>query len=158
MKKDASILKQAINACRKHIARLNNAHEKMKQFMPLNAQKFVNLNEDEIEHTDQFIFRFSSLQDAIGNKLFKALLTFLGEEISGKPFIDLFNRLEQLSIIDNYDLWIEMRKIRNELAHEYEEDPKETADKLNNVYDKKSALERYFYNIESYLRKKDFIF
>ena len=43
------------------------------------------------------------MQDVIGEKLFPALLYFLGEDISKRSFIDIFNRLEQLEIINDYD-------------------------------------------------------
>lgn len=66
--------------CDKHLQRLNHAVTKMAVFMPLDASRYLQLNDDEIEHIDQFLFRFAKLQDAIGEKLFIAMLDFLKEE------------------------------------------------------------------------------
>ncbi len=63
--------------------------------MPLDRQKYEQLTEDEIEHIDQFLFRFAKLQDAMGQKLFKNIMLFLDEEIENKPFIDILNRMEK---------------------------------------------------------------
>jgi hypothetical protein len=35
------------------------------------------------------------------------------EDIEKKPFRDVLNRLEKLEIIENADVWIELRKGRN---------------------------------------------
>lgn len=122
--------------------------------MPFNAEKISSLTDDEIGRIDQFIFRFSKLQDALGNKLFKTVLISLGEEVASKSVIDIFNRLEQLEIIENYDIWQELRNLRNELAHDYEDDPAETAEKLNLLVNKKLNLEKYLNDIVGYLLKK----
>jgi hypothetical protein len=62
-------------------------------FMPLDAKRYQQLTDDEIEHIDQFLFRFAKLQDAMGEKLFLLILEFLKEENTrNKPFIDILNR------------------------------------------------------------------
>lgn len=158
MNKEHLILKQSFNESKKHFLRLDKAANNIKSFMPLNQDRFLILNDDEIAFIDQFIFRFSKLQDALGNKLFKAVLLFLGEDLANKSFIDIFNRLEQLGIISDYDLWAELRKLRNELAHDYEDDPKETSEKINKVFDKKDILEKFFIDIERFLTVRGFDF
>lgn len=124
--------------------------------LPIEPKKIFNLSEDKAEHIDQFIFRFSKLQDAIGQKLFKAVLIELGEEVSSKSAIDMFNRLEQLEIINDYESWKELKDLRNDIAHEYEEEEDEAAEKLNLLFEKKSQLERYLNDIVTYLVKKGF--
>lgn len=70
----------------------------------------VRLTDDEIEHIDQFLFRFAKLQDAMGEKLFMLILEFLKEEHTrAKPFIDILNRLEQLGLLDDKNVWLELR-------------------------------------------------
>jgi hypothetical protein len=94
---------------------MNYAYKKMYPTLPFNSEKISSLSDDEIVHIDQFIFRFSKLQDAIGNKLFKAVLASLDEEVINKPALDIFNKLEQLEVISNYENWKELRDLRNEL-------------------------------------------
>ena len=73
-------VEKLIAECDKHLARINHAYGKMAVFMPLDAARYQVLNDDEIEHIDQFLFRFAKLQDAMGEKLFILLLEFLLEE------------------------------------------------------------------------------
>ncbi len=158
MKKSEFILKNVISECRKHLLRMNNAFEKIKPSLPIVPERIEHLSDDEVEHIDQFIYRFSKLQDAVGQKLFKAVLSSLGESVDNKSVLDIFFRLEQLEIIKNYDGWEELRNIRNDIAHEYEENDRETAEKLNLLFDKRKVLEKYFNDILSYLRSKGFNF
>ena len=121
--------------------------------MPLSADSFLQLNDDEIEHIDQYLFRFAKLQDAIGQRLFKSMLEYRGEVIIGKSFIDIFNKLEQLNIIENYNTWMKLRIVRNELAHEYDNDPEENASEINKIYSMKDNLESYYFDVKKYLEK-----
>jgi len=156
MNKETLMLKQALSESKKHFLRLEKAAFNIKLFMPLNSQRYLILNDEEVAFIDQFIYRFSKLQDTIGTKLFKSVLLFLGEDITNKSFIDIFNRLEQLEIINDYDLWLELRELRNELAHDYEDDPKDTSEKINNIFDKKEALGKFLVDVERYLIGKGF--
>ena len=156
MTKNEHILKSIINECRKHLMRMNSAYEKMSKDLPIMPEKVFELNNELVEHIDQFIFRFSKLQDSIGQKLFKSVLIELGEDVSNKSFIDIFNRLEQLEIISDYDEWKELKNLRNDIAHEYEENENEAAEKLNLLFDKKKQLEKYLNDILSYLNAKGF--
>jgi uncharacterized protein with HEPN domain len=123
--------------------------------LPFTIEKADNFPDELTGHLDQYVFRFSKLQDAIGQKLFKGLLLFLGEETYNKPFLDIFNRLEQLGIIENYDLWNELRIIRNEIAHEYDENKHELIEKLNKIINSKDKLEKYLLDVIGYLKNRE---
>ena len=138
-------IQKLIVECDKHLKRINGAYLKMSIFMPLDENKYQQLSDDEIEHIDQFLFRFAKLQDAIGEKLFMLLLEFLKEENTRtRPFIDILNRLEQLGFLDDKNVWLELRKIRNNIAHQYEEEPKQAAEALNAIFASKSILEKTY--------------
>jgi len=77
--------------------------------------------------------------------------------VSDKPAIDIFNRLEQLGIIEDYEKWKALLELRNELTHEYEEDLSETAEKLNALLKRKIDLENYFNTIVQYLEERKLI-
>ena len=109
-----------------------------------------------MSYLDQYIFRFSKLQDTLGQKLFPLVLVRLSEEVYNKPFLDIFNRLEQLNIIEDYSLWQELRIIRNEIAHEYNEDQQELAEKLNKLVNSRIHLEKYLKDILEFLENKEF--
>ncbi len=82
MKKDVYILKSVIEECKKHLKRMNYAYNKMLPLFQSTERQILKLNDDEITLIDQMIYRFTKLQDGIGQKLFKAVLIFLGEEVS----------------------------------------------------------------------------
>ena len=143
-------LVKIFNECDKHIEKINSSSAKMKLNMPLDKNKYLNLSDDEIEHIDQFLFRFSKLQDAIGEKLFKTILLYLEEKIENKPFIDILNRLEKLELLEDVDVWRELRNDRNELAHNYDDDPEETSEVINKLYYKKDTLINIYQRIKNF--------
>jgi hypothetical protein len=150
-------IEKLIVECDKHLKRINGAHLKMSVFMPLDAKRYQQLTDDEIEHIDQFLFRFAKLQDAMGEKLFMLLLEFLKEEnTKNKPFIDILNRLEQLGLLEDKNVWLELRKIRNNIAHQYEDEPQQAAEALNAIYASKESLEKIYTSLRtSYVDMRD---
>lgn len=144
-------MEKLINECDKHLERIKHAYAKMALFMPLNASRYAQLTDDEVEHIDQFLFRFAKLQDAIGEKLFVLILEFLKEENpKSKPFIDVLNRLEQLELLEDKNIWLELRKIRNNIAHQYEDEPEQASVVLNAIYAAKPTLETIYLSLKAY--------
>ena len=133
--------------CEQHISKLSSAHRKLKPLFPLTLTVYQGFNDDTVSYLDQYLYRFSKLQDSIGQKLFKAVLAYKKEEVSSKPFIDIVNRLEQLHYINDVDGWFELRNIRNQLAHDYEDNSVELIVILNNIFAMKERLESYYFSI-----------
>jgi Nucleotidyltransferase substrate binding protein like. len=93
------------------------------------------------------LYRFSKLQDSIGQKLFKAVLDYKKEETSNKSFIDIMNKLEQLEYIQDIEGWFKLRDIRNQLSHEYEDDLEELVTIINKIFISKDLLESYYFKV-----------
>ena len=148
-------LQKIINECDKHILRMNSAYKKIVASLPLDAESYTKLNEDEVEHIDQYLFRFAKLQDAIGKRFFKAIFVSLEEDIEDISFIDLLNRLEKLNILDSAEQWLELRKIRNVLSHTYEDEPEEMSIAINDIFDKKEAIEKIYKQLIAYNNLKN---
>ena len=72
------------------------------------------------ERLDAFVTRFGRLQDTVGDKLLPAVLTALGEKVGAA--IDNLDRAEKFGLIESVDDWMVMRKLRNQMVHEYIED------------------------------------
>ncbi len=68
--------------------------------------------------TDQILFRFTKLQDALGERLVPATLQQLAEPFEDWPMRDRLERLEKLGYLA-VDDWLRWRERRNRLAHEY---------------------------------------
>lgn len=87
-------LLESFAECTRHSQRMLGAYKKVSLIFPLDVNKYRILTDDEIEHIDQMVYRFSKLQDSRGERLFKSVLMFLEEDIKNKPFLDVLNRLE----------------------------------------------------------------
>jgi len=72
------------------------------------------------ERLDAFVFRFGRLQDTVGDKLLPALLISMAEKPGAA--IDNLDRAEKLGFIESAEAWMEMRRLRNQMVHEYIED------------------------------------
>jgi hypothetical protein len=72
------------------------------------------------ERLDSFVSRFGRLQDTVGDKLLRAILNALAEPKGAA--IDNLDRAEKLGLIDSVDDWLAMRRLRNQMVHEYIED------------------------------------
>ena len=83
-----------------------------------------------VKTTDAFIYRFIKIQDKMGDKLFPAYLQLLQEYRDNMPLIDVLNDLERLGVIESAQEWIEFRKLRNSLTHEYPGNEDEIIDAL----------------------------
>ena len=81
------------------------------------------------ERMDAFVSRFGRMQDTIADKLLPRWLQALAERPGSQ--IDNLNRAEQLQVVVSVSSWLEARKLRNRLVHEYMEDAEEFAEGLN---------------------------
>jgi hypothetical protein len=150
-----SQIERLLSECDKHLARMHYAAAKMRGFMPLNPESFQRLREDEIASIDQYLFRLAKLQDAIGERLMVLFLEYLQEpNPKGKPFMDILSRLEQLGWLEDRTTWLELRKIRNSIAHQYEDEPELAAEGLNAIFTKGPVLDGIYTRLKVLYRAK----
>lgn len=81
----------------------------------------LEIDPDLAERVEAFVGRFGRLQDTVGDKLLLLLLAALGEKPSS--VIDNLDRAERLGLLASADDWLIMRSLRNQMVHEYVEDP-----------------------------------
>lgn len=124
-------LEASIRECDRHLQRLEYAYRSLAHLIPVSALQLQNLNEEDIKSLDQYIYRFTKLQDAMGLRLFKSLLETLAEDVERMTWIDRLNRLEKITALPSATRWLELRQLRNKLTHEYEEDTEQQAELLN---------------------------
>jgi hypothetical protein len=72
------------------------------------------------ERLDAFVSRFGRLQDNFGDKLLPQLLDAMAEPVGA--VIENLDRAEKLGWLASADTWLEIRKLRNQMVHEYIED------------------------------------
>lgn len=138
----------SIQKCRIHLNRLRYASRQVKELFPLTEENYRTLSDSKIGNIDQLVFRFTKLQDELGNNTFRFLLEYLQEDIAGKPFRDILSTLERLFIIDSSDTWLSLRELRNDLAHEYPMMVEETIEKLNYLFLQLPILESILITLE----------
>jgi hypothetical protein len=90
--------------------------------MPMTGEIYAHLNDGQVRILDQFILRFTKLQDAMGKHLFPAILTYLQEPYEDRPMLDKLNRLEKLGYLEKAQIWQDIRNTRNKFAHDYPDD------------------------------------
>ena len=101
----------------RHVAALDQARA---EWRALPAPTWQDIEQDvQLRRlTDQILFRFMKLQDALGERLIPATLSELREPFEEWPMRDRLDRLERLGYLD-VELWLRWREVRNRLAHEY---------------------------------------
>lgn len=76
------------------------------------------MNDSQLEAWDGFASRFARTSDIFLSKYLKARIEYDDPAYEGS-FRDLLNRAEKLGIIDDVEIWREIRELRNATVHEY---------------------------------------
>lgn len=137
-------LTKFIHECEQHIKRINEAWSDMEAFIPLNSERYQKLRKDEVQALDQYLFRFAKLQDTLGDKLFPLIIQKFEGAIKSIPFLDILNKLEKFGCINSAKEWIYLRKLRNEVAHQYDDEPEAMAQAINALAMQKKVIEEVF--------------
>ena len=146
-------LSREFDICDRHIQRIDEALEAMHTDLPMSVDSYTNLDENQIRCMDQFIFRFSKLQDAMGAKIFRYVLEYLDEDVSALPMRDILNLLERYHFIDSADEWGYIRELRNEIAHDYPLMENDIVSVLNELISKVSILKSIYKRMKATVRK-----
>ncbi len=149
------LLNLFFETARIHQKRIEHSKEQIKKNYPLTPDSASNLDDKIFSHWEVLISRFSKLQDLLGAKIIPEVLNYIGEGSDQQTYIDRLNKLEKLEIIDSVKTWIELRTLRNHLAHEYPNAPDLTAEYLNQAYDKSSILIKAITDLEILAAKRD---
>ena len=142
-----------INECTKHQLWILESFNEIQNIFPLSGKGYTNLTSMEIKNIDQFFFRFSKMQDTIEEKLFKLIVEDFVEDISKMTFIDFLNQLERIGILESVQEWQNLRKARNDISHQYDDDSEEMAEAINRIFAQKDILIEVFNNIKKHYAK-----
>ena len=98
-------IESAIQECEGHIDRLERGEAILQRIFPLTEERLMRLGDTELAHLDQFIYRFTKLQDSMGRRLLPSLYGYLENDAVPRPFLDILNRLEQLGALTDLAPW-----------------------------------------------------
>ena len=124
------------------------------KFFPINTDALKNASEERIEHIDQFIYRFTRLQDSMGTRLLPTLYYWLENHNKPTPFLDILNRLEQLEAIPSAREWQFFRNLRHNLAHDYPESIDQTVTTLNILHEQWAKMEEMYQQVRNYYNSR----
>ncbi|MDQ6963921.1 MAG: hypothetical protein Q9M13_03250 [Mariprofundales bacterium] len=125
--------RHAYDCCLAHAGRLRWAAGRLLPYLPFDAATLTTLDAVDVAVVDQLLTRFGQLQDAMGGRLFPAVLELTKEQGGLSAFIDKLNRLEKIGALVSAAGWLELREVRNSLVHDYPEDPQLQAATVNRV-------------------------
>ena len=128
-----------------HFKRIDAIIPEINDHMPLSEGDFQNT--EIVKTIDSFIYRFIKIQDKMGEKLFPEYLRILQEYKPNMPLIDILNILERLEMILKTEDWIDYRKLRNSLTHEYPGNEDEIIESLNLALDAYEEMKKIYNNI-----------
>lgn len=86
----------------------------------LEKARKIGEDDDLSERVEAFVSRFSRLQDTLGDKLIPLVLDALGEHQAAA--IDNLDKAERFGWISSADEWYAIRRLRNQMVHDYMED------------------------------------
>jgi hypothetical protein len=120
---------------------------------PLTGEGMDLLTDEQVQDIDQFILRYTKLQDTMGSRLFTSILNYLYEPVDNHAMLDVLHRLEKLGLIESTEMWQKVRIVRNRFAHDYANDPEKNAAQLNmafastlDLYNMLNAIRTWFRN------------
>ena len=143
-------IRKYLNQCDKHQSWIEKAYNDVKPILPFSLKSYQQLSDEDVKSIDQYLFRFAKLQDTIGEKLFKMIASDFVEDISKLSFIDILNQLERVEILDSVEEWRSLKNARNNIAHQYDDEPEEMADAINKIFAQKDILISIYQNIYNY--------
>ena len=82
--------------CQRHWHHMQHALQALEPHLPVLGQDLTKLDDEQVQDWDQFILRFTKLQDALGAQLYPALLAYLQEPFEDRSMLDKLNRLEKM--------------------------------------------------------------
>ena len=137
-----------------NFGRLDYAFSRIEAILPLSTAEIQKLRDEQISFIDQFIFRFSKIQDIMGDKLFRMVLQAVEESTESLAFIDILNKLEQLEVIPDKTDWLYLRKLRNEVSHDYPLLDEEAIVALNSLFGSKEKLSDAYKGCIEFLKRR----
>lgn len=143
------MMQEIIDKINLHKSRAKLAQKEIRAF---DNELSVEIFEDfeKVKTIDTFIYRFIKFQDMMGEKLFRYFLDELGEYKESMSLLDILDKLEKLGFIDDAMQWMQYRKLRNKLTHEYPNNEDEIVEGITLALQTFDEMEAIFNTIVEY--------
>ena len=147
-------IESAIREGESHLRHLQRAAGVLARRFPMTPDELHALPEDTVPILDQFIYRFTKLQDSMATRLLPSLHAFLRADDTPRPFLDVLAYLEQLGALTSEESWQFFRELRNNLAHDYPESADQTTQTLNTLFARRDEIRTMFATARDYYRSR----
>jgi len=147
-------IEMTIGECKAHIARIESAAAQLKAVFPLAPATLKALSDGNVALLDQFIYRFTKLQDAIGARLFPSIAAVVIGDDEPRPFLDTLNRLEKAGVLESVETWQTLRVLRNNLAHDYPDSVEQCSETLNILFKDWKQMRSIFFTASRYCNER----
>lgn len=108
---------------------------------------------EEMETFDSLTSKFSRTSDIFLQKIMRTLWELLHED--KMPLIHVLNRAEKLEIIHSADDMLEIRDVRNQVAHEYI--PEAIQERVPEIINLSQTLEENINTCQAFLRHRNWL-
>lgn len=143
-------LQVALAQCDRHASILRDALSQMPA--PLTEAHLRQASPELIRLLDQFVLRFTKLQDTLGAQVLRQFaVQVLAEPVEDAAFIDVLNLMERRGYL-TADQWAVQRSTCNILTHEYPDDPMRQALALSAAQAAALQLVGWLRNIQEHVK------
>jgi len=108
---------------------------------------------EELESFDSLTSKFNRTSDIFTQKVLRSVWMLLHEPFA--PYIDMMNKCEKMMVLMSADQMIEIRDLRNQIAHEYI--PEAIRDLVPEVSELSSQLLENIYLCRQFLKTRGWI-
>lgn len=108
---------------------------------------------EELESFDSLTSKFNRTSDIFTQKVLRSVWMLLHEPFA--PYIDMMNKCEKIMVLLSADQMIEIRDLRNQIAHEYI--PEAIRDLVPEVSDLSSHLLENIYLCRQFLKTRGWV-
>lgn len=127
--------RSALEESFRHLTVLERDFRHLAARLPLTTEKVKALtaSEEGLWLLDQIAYRYAKLQDTLG-RLLRWFLACQGEAVEHLTMLDVVNLAEKLGFDLTEEDWMQLRGLRNVIAHEYPDSAHEIAQAVNELY------------------------
>ncbi len=146
------LMRLYLNECRLHVSVLAEAMAEAHQWLPFDADSVQHITKEQLRILDQVAYRFTKLQDTMGQKVLPTILDLAQEPIApDASFAEKLNWLERIGALPSAEQWKKLRTARNAIAHEYPDAPALQAGAINRFLDGATQLNVLYEFVGRYL-------
>jgi hypothetical protein len=136
--------------CALHAEILNEGLSDASEWSPLSINSLI--DKKMLRILDQIAYRFTKLQDSMGEKVLPLILVLAQEPIPESiTFAEKLNRLERIGAISSAEEWKRFLIVRNALAHDYPDDPELRASAINSFIEGAVNLTALYKYVKGYI-------